>query len=124
MIKALNSWKKITIYGLVTLFIFSFSLILMIIYNFYIQTINLRDDKKSKTGMSDFECEQSNNTKYIERIRQLKVGYKIDNEKNPHIFLIDVIKIDNCKYIMVHNHIDGDTDLAIIHANDCENCKK
>jgi hypothetical protein len=118
--KAFNSWKKIIVYGVVSLFIFSLSLILIVTYNFYVLSL---DRKKQNVDESTFmNCEQANKTKFIERIGQLRTGYKIGNEKNPHIFLFDIFKIDKCKYIMVHSHIEGDTRLAFIHANDCSHC--
>lgn len=127
MIKSLNTWKKIIIYGIVTLLIFSLSLTLMIAYNFYVQSINANQYKNNddKNVISSMNCDEDDkDIKFVERVDQLKIGYKVDNEKNPHIFLIDVLKIDGCKYIMVHNHIDGDTDLALIHAESCTNCKR
>lgn len=129
MIKSLNSWRKIIVYGIVTVLIFSLSLTMMIAYNFYVQTINLENERNKyrndKGGVSNLECDdETSNTRLVERVDQLKIGYKVGNDTNPHIFLIDVLKIDGCKYIMVHNHIEGDTDLALIHAESCTNCKK
>lgn len=129
MIKSLNTWRKIIVYGIVSFLIFSLSLTMMIAYNFYVQTINLKDERErqrnDRSGLSGLDCDLNNNASHlVERVDQLRIGYKVGEEKNPHIFLIDVLKIDGCKYIMVHNHIEGDTDLALIHANSCLNCKK
>lgn len=125
MIKSLNTWKKIAIYGFVLFFIFTFSLILLVVYNLYVQSINSgKNHRNQKEGVNSLACEENNKIKLVQRVDQLKIGYKVGNEENPHIFLIDVLKIDGCKYIMVHNHIEGDTDLALIHAESCTNCKE
>jgi hypothetical protein len=120
----LRKLRKIIIYCVSTFFIFSLSLLLMISYEFYIKLVNdnsqnIKKEKKEINQNSNDNIKQS----IIERIDRVKVGYKENDSSSPHIFIIDVLKIGKCKYILVHSHINNYTDIELIHANDCENCK-
>jgi uncharacterized protein (UPF0248 family) len=126
-ITGIRKLKKIIIYCLSTFFIFSFSLLLMISYEFYVKIVNDNKDKQSnyetmiKKELSSTSLPQLRQ-RNIERLEHAKIGYKEKETNSTHIFMIDVLKIDTCKYILIHSHIDKHTDIVFTHANDCATC--
>lgn len=126
-ITGIRKLKRIIIYCLSTFFIFSFSLLLMISYEFYVKIVNDNKDRQSnydttmKKELSATALPQPKQ-KNIERVEHAKIGYKEKETDLTHIFIIDVLKIDTCKYILIHSHINKHTDIVFTHANDCETC--
>lgn len=119
-VSSLRKLKKIIIYCVSTFFIFSLSLLLMISYEFYLKIVNDNNKASNKDSIQQPTDQQKQST--IERLDHVKVGYKENKNDDPHIFVVDVLKIGKCKYILVHSHINNYTDIELVHANDCEQC--
>ena len=118
--------RKFLTYCITTFIIFLLSLLLMISYEFYVKIVNDNNNNNKtqttkKTVTNKKPSPQINVD--VERLNHVKVGYKEENKDNPHVFVIDVLKIGKCKYILVHSHINNYTDIELVHANDCEECK-
>ena len=127
-ITTIRKLRKIIIYCLSTFFIFSFSLLLMISYEFYVKIVNDNKNQQQINYDTTIKKELSSTTlqqpkqRNIERLEHAKIGYKEKETDSTHIFIIDVLKIDACKYILIHSHIDKHTDIVFTHANDCTTC--
>jgi hypothetical protein len=99
----------------------------MISYEFYVKIVNDNKDKQSnyettiKKELLSTSLPQPKQ-RNIERLEHAKIGYKEKETDSTHIFIIDVLKIDACKYILIHSHIDKHTDIVFTHANDCTTC--
>ena len=123
---AIERIRKFLTYCITTFIIFLLSLLLMISYEFSVKFVN--DNKtNNKTQqphkpVTNKKLSPQTNVD-VERLNHVKVGYKEENKDNPHVFVIDVLKIGKCKYILVHSHINNYTDIELVHANDCEECK-
>ena len=118
--------RKFLTYCITTFIIFLLSLLLMISYEFYVKIVNdnNNNNKTQTTQKAVTNKKPSPQTNVdVERLNHVKVGYKEENKDNPHVFVIDVLKIGKCKYILVHSHINNYTDIELVHANDCEECK-
>ena len=123
---AIERIRKFLTYCITTFIIFLLSLLLMISYEFYVKIVNDNNNNNKtqttqKTVTNKKPSPQINVD--VERLNHVKVGYKEENKDNPHVFVIDVLKIGKCKYILVHSHINNYTDIELVHANDCEECK-
>ena len=123
---AIERIRKFLTYCITTFIIFLLSLLLMISYEFYVKIVNNKNTNNKtqttqKTVTNKKPSPQINVD--VERLNHVKVGYKEENKDNPHVFVIDVLKIGKCKYILVHSHINNYTDIELAHANDCEECK-
>ena len=123
---AIERIRKFLTYCITTFIIFLLSLLLMISYEFYVKIVNDNNNNNKtqttqKTVTNKKPSPQTNVD--VERLNHVKVGYKEENKDNPHVFVIDVLKIGKCKYILVHSHINNYTDIELAHANDCEECK-
>ena len=117
---------KILTYCITTFIIFLLSLLLMISYEFYVKIVNdnNNNNKTQTTQKAVTNKKPSIQTNVdVESLNHVKVGYKEENKYNHHVFVIDVLKIGKCKYILVHSHINNYTDIELAHANDCEECK-
>ena len=123
---AIERIRKFLTYCITTFIIFLLSLLLMISYEFYVKIVN---DKNTNNKTQTTQKAVTNKKPSpqinvdVERLNHVKVGYKEENKDNLHIFVIDVLKIGKCKYILVHSHINNYTDIELAHANDCEECK-
>lgn len=123
---AIERIRKFLTYCITTFIIFLLSLLLMISYEFYVKIVN---DKNTNNKTQTTQKAVTNKKPSpqinvdVERLNHVKVGYKEENKDNPHVFVIDVLKIGKCKYILVHIHINNYTDIELAHANDCEECK-
>ena len=123
---AIERIRKFLTYCITTFIIFLLSLLLMISYEFYVKIVNdnNNNNKTQTTQKAVTNKKPSPQTNVdVERLNHVKVGYKEENKDNPHVFVIDVLKIGKCKYILVHSHINNYTDIELVHANDCEECK-
>ena len=123
---AIERIRKFLTYCITTFIIFLLSLLLMISYEFYVKIVNDKNTNNKtqttqKTVTNKKPSPQINVD--VKRLNHVKVGYKEENKDNPHVFVIDVLKIGKCKYILVHSHINNYTDIELAHANDCEECK-
>lgn len=118
--------RKFLAYCITTFIILSLSLLLMISYEFYVKIVNDNNTnnkkqtikKKVTSGKTSVQTNVN-----VERLNHVKVGYKENSKDDLHVFVIDVLKIGKCKYILVHSHINNYTDIELVHANDCEECK-
>ena len=123
---AIERIRKFLTYCITTFIIFLLSLLLMISYEFYVKIVNDKNTN-NKTQITQKAVTNKKPSPQInvdvERLNHVKVGYKEENKDNPHVFVIDVLKIGKCKYILVHSHINNYTDIELVHANDCEECK-
>ena len=123
---AIERIRKFLTYCITTFIIFLLSLLLMISYEFYVKIVNDKNtNNKTQTtqkAVTNKKPSPQINVN-VERLNHVKVGYKEENKDNLHIFVIDVLKIGKCKYILVHSHINNYTDIELAHANDCEECK-
>ena len=123
---AIERIRKFLTYCITTFIIFLLSLLLMISYEFYVKIVN---DKNTNNKTQTTQKAVTNKKPSpqinvdVERLNHVKVGYKEENKDNLHVFVIDVLKIGKCKYILVHSHINNYTDIELVHANDCEECK-
>ena len=123
---AIERIRKFLTYCITTFIIFLLSLLLMISYEFYVKIVN---DKNTNNKTQTTQKAVTNKKPSpqinvdVERLNHVKVGYKEENKDNLHVFVIDVLKIGKCKYILVHSHINNYTDIELAHANDCEECK-
>ena len=123
---AIERMRKFLTYCITTFIIFLLSLLLMISYEFYVKIVNDKNtnNKTQTTQKADTNKKPSPQINVdVERLNHVKVGYKEENKDNLHVFVIDVLKIGKCKYILVHSHINNYTDIELVHANDCEECK-
>lgn len=123
---AIERMRKFLTYCITTFIIFLLSLLLMISYEFYVKIVNdnNNNNKTQTTQKAVTNKKPSHQINVdVERLNHVKVGYKEENKDNPHVFVIDVLKIGKCKYILVHSHINNYTDIELVHANDCEECK-
>ena len=123
---AIERIRKFFTYCITTFIIFLLSLLLMISYEFYVKIVNdNNNNNKTQTtqkAVTNKKLSPQTNVD-VERLNHVKVGYKEENKDNPHVFVIDFLKIGKCKYILVHSHINNYTDIELAHANDCEECK-
>lgn len=117
--------RKFLTYCITTFIIFSLSLLLMISYEFYVKIVNDNNTNKKQTIQKEVTSGKNSvqTSVGVERLDHVKVGYKENNKDSTHVFVIDVLKIGKCKYILVHSHINNYTDIELVHANDCEECK-
>lgn len=123
---AIERMRRFLTYCITTFIIFLLSLLLMISYEFYVKIVNDNNtnNKQQAAKKDTTNGNTSNQTNVgVERLSHVKVGYKEDNKDDLHIFVIDVLKIGKCKYILVHSHLNSHTDIQLIHANDCDECK-
>ena len=99
---AIERIRKFLTYCITTFIIFLLSLLLMISYEFYVKIVN---DKNTNNKTQTTQKAVTNKKPSpqinvdVERLNHVKVGYKEENKYNPHVFVIDVLKIGKCKYI-------------------------
>lgn len=109
--------KSIVKYGLLIIIPLIVASILLFCYNLYIsliRKINEVGSDKSSLKQSYVSNERGKN---IKRLSFLKYTHQ-NNKHDESIYLIEIVKIGNCKYIIVSKK---DQDPSIIHANDCDN---
>ena len=116
---AIERIRKFLTYCITTFIIFLLSLLLMISYEFYVKIVNDKNTN-NKTQTTQKAVTNKKHSPQInvdvERLNHVKVGYKEENKDNLHVFVIDVLKIGKCKYILVHSHINNYTDIELAPA--------
>lgn len=125
-VNLLKKIKRFFAISITTLIILLLALFLMISYEHYIKIINSNKEVKDNIKFVEKNVSKGDpdiTTKIgVESLDHVKVGYKEKANESPHIFVVDVLKIGNCKYILIHSHINNYTDIELVHANDCEKC--
>ena len=97
------------------------AILILLVASFYLYE-RYNEIRRSQNEKYDEKREISRN-RNIRLLNYLKFSHEhhITDNENISLFLIETIKIDNCKYILISKKGQSPT---IIHANDCEFCLK
>lgn len=109
--------KSIVKYGLLIIIPLIVASILLFCYNLYISLIRKINEVGSDRSSPKQSYVSNERGKNIKRLSFLKYTHQ-NNKHDESIYLIEIVKIGNCKYIIVSKK---DQDPTIIHANDCDN---
>lgn len=110
--------KNIIKYGLLTIIPLIIATILLGGYNLYISLMKSIDVNNRANNQTFYNSKNSEESKNIQRLSFLKYTHKNDNKDDPSIYLIELVRIGNCKYIIVSKK---DQAPVIVHAHDCDN---
>lgn len=112
--------KSIVKYGLLIIIPLIVASILLFCYNLYISLIRKINEVGNGRPLSSQRSTYTRENGFAKNIKRLSfLKYTHQNGKGDEsIYLIEIVKIGNCKYIIVSKK---DQDPIIIHANDCDN---
>lgn len=116
--------KNIIKWGLLVIIPLIVGVLSLVIYDLYIELLKKIDENtlyvKDQTVQQLVKNENKQGPKNIQRLSYLKYIHYNDKQKtdeNSALYLIEIVRIGHCKYIIVSKK---DQSLFVLHANDCD----